>query len=104
MPDVPFSPLVPEVPLAPLVPFVPDKPEVPLVPEVPVPPPPDVNPVIDTVTPSFLYKSNVVVDEKYVPPVTYMSVAEEYFLHLAFGLVTPLTPSIVEPVQVSINV
>jgi hypothetical protein len=33
-----------------------------------------------------------------------MSVAEEYFLHLAFGLVTPLTPSIVEPVQVSINV
>jgi Fe2+ transport system protein B len=44
------------------------------------------------------YNCNVVVAEKYVPPVITVSFIFAIF-HLAFSLVTPLTPSIVEPVH-----
>jgi len=54
--------------------------------------------VIVTVPPSLSYKSNVVIAEKYVPPVIIVSF-KFATLHLAFSLVTPLTPSIVDPVH-----
>ena len=50
----------------------------------------------------MLVKFNDVVAEKYVPPVMIVSF-KSAILHLAFSLVTPLTPSIVEPVQASIR-
>ena len=77
-----------------------NKVEVPLlyVPPVTVP----VNPVIVTTPPSLSYKSKLVVAEKYVPPVIAVSF-KLAILHRAFSLVTPLTPSIVEPVQAFIK-
>ena len=68
------------------------------VPPVTVP----VNPVIVTVPPSLSYKAKDVVAEKYVPPVIAVSF-KLAILHLAFSLVTPLIPSIVEPVQAFIR-
>jgi hypothetical protein len=46
----------------------------------------------------FSYNCKVVVAEKYVPPVIRVSFIFATF-HLAFSLVTPLTPSIVDPVH-----
>jgi hypothetical protein len=46
----------------------------------------------------FSYNCKVVVAEKYVPPVITVSFIFATF-HLAFSLVTPLTPSIVDPVH-----
>jgi len=61
-----------------------------------------VNPVIVTVPPVLFTKSNSEVPEKYVPPVICMSVPQK-ILQRAFSLVTPPTPSIVEPVQALIK-
>jgi len=46
----------------------------------------------------FSYNCKVVVAEKYVPPVITVSFIFA-ILHLAFACVTPLIPSIVDPVQ-----
>jgi len=50
----------------------------------------------------FSYNCKVVDAEKYVPPVITVSLRLATF-HLAFSLVTPLTPSIVDPVHAFIN-
>jgi hypothetical protein len=50
----------------------------------------------------FSYNCKVVVAEKYVPPVITVSLRLATF-HLAFSLVTPLTPSIVDPVHAFTN-
>jgi hypothetical protein len=50
------------------------------------------------VPPLLLYNCKVVEAEKYVPPVIKISF-KFAILHLAFSFVTPLIPSIVEPVQ-----
>jgi hypothetical protein len=60
------------------------------------------NPDIEIVPPVLLNKSKVVIAEKYVPPVIWTSVPLN-ILHLAFSVVTPLTPSIVDPVQAAIK-
>jgi len=57
-----------------------------------------VNPVIETDVPSLSDKTKVVVAEKYVPPVITVSFIFA-ILQRAFALVTPPTPSIVDPVH-----
>ena len=61
----------------------------------------EVKPVMIIVPPVLLYNSNVVVEEKYVPPVKNTSLG--YILHLASCLETLFIPSIVDPVQASIS-
>ena len=86
----------------PLVPLVPvPSPPPPDVPDDPAPPLPDVIPVMLTEVPSLLYKIKVLDPEKYVPPVTQQSSGK--ILQLASCLVTPLIPSIVDPVQDETN-
>ncbi len=81
VPDVPLDPEVPLIPLVPLVPLDPEIPDVPLVPDVPLDPDEPLDPDVPLVP---------------EPP------PESNSLQLLLGP-PPATPSIVDPVQASIN-
>lgn len=116
-PELPDEPSIPEVPEVPSVPELPDEPSLPLDPELPdaplvpddpelpdepLPPPPvAVIPVTLIVLPLLSLNCKVEDPLKYVPPVKYVSVPWK-ILQLAFSLVNPPIPSIVDPVHAEI--